>query len=74
MPAPGSLITVSGTFAKEEAALDGYWIKEGAALTTANQTLHLEFKIKFIVLELSKRFVQNNVRRQRFLHFINFGV
>ena len=33
LPAPGSLITVTGTFAAAQDALDGYWI-EGAACAT----------------------------------------
>ena len=44
LPAPGSLITVSGTFAKEEAALDGYWIKDadvGVVKTYAGATAEL---------------------------------
>ncbi len=44
LPAVGSLITVSGTFAKEEAALDGYWIKDadvGVVKTYAGATAEL---------------------------------
>lgn len=39
LPAPGSLITVSGTFAKDEAAaLDGYWIKDADVSTVKTYT------------------------------------
>ena len=44
LPPVGSLITVSGTFAKEEAALDGYWIKDadvGVLKTYAGATAEL---------------------------------
>ena len=44
LPPVGSLITVSGTFAKEEAALDGYWIKDadvGVVKTYAGATAEL---------------------------------
>ena len=33
LPAPGSLITVSGTFASAKDALDGYWIKDASFST-----------------------------------------
>ncbi|MBR5109194.1 MAG: hypothetical protein IK099_03280 [Clostridia bacterium] len=45
LPAPGSLVTVTGTFAKNEAeALDGYWIKDAEITTVtayAGQTADL---------------------------------
>ena len=46
LPPVGSLITVSGTFAKEEAALDGYWIKDAdmgvvKTYTGATAELHM---------------------------------
>ena len=47
LPAPGSLITVNGTFASDEQALDGYWIKDaevstGAAYTGAAADLNMQ--------------------------------
>ncbi len=38
LPAPGSLVTVKGTFAKDENALDGYWIRDAKVTAETRYT------------------------------------
>ena len=55
LPAPGSLISVTGTFAKDEDnALDGYWIKDAEVTTVTayvGQTAELNMQVMSDTLE-----------------------